>query len=111
VRAEHIDDGEVLLGLRLPSLVGRHHEQDQPHGADAGEHVADEPLVAGDVDEADLAAGGEHAPREAQVDGEPAALLLVPPVGVHAGESQDQRGLAVVDVAGGGHDLRGHESS
>ena len=90
----------MLLGLRLPPLVGRDHEQHEPDRTDAGEHVADESLVPRDVDEADLAPGREHAPRVAEVDREPAALLLGPAVGVDAGQPDDQRRLAVVDVAG-----------
>ena len=56
VDAEDVEDLQVLLGLRLPPLVGRDDEQHQADRPDAGEHVADEPLVARDVDEADLAA-------------------------------------------------------
>ncbi len=39
--------------------------------------------------------------REAQIDGDAAALLFLQAVGVDAGERFDQRGLAVIDVAGG----------
>ena len=41
---------------------------------------------------------------EAEVDGDAAALLLFEAVGVDAGEGLDQRGLAVIDVAGGADD-------
>jgi hypothetical protein len=104
-RAEDVDDLEVLLRLGLPPLVGghdEHHEADRPH---PGQHVPDEPLVARHVDEPDLAAGGERGPGEPQVDRQAAALLLGQPVGVDAGETQDQRRLPVVDVPGGGDDL------
>ena len=97
--AEHVEDLEVLLGLRLPALVGGHDEHDERRRSDAGQHVADEPLVAGHVDEPDLASARQFAPRVAEVDREAAALLLGPPIGVHAGEPHDQRRLAVVDVA------------
>ena len=49
--AERVDGGEVLGGLRHPAAVGRHDEQDGGDGAEPGEHVRHEPLVAGDVDE------------------------------------------------------------
>ena len=98
--AEDVEDLQVLLGLRLPPLVGRDHEQHEPDRTDAGEHVADESLVPRDVDEADLATGREHAPRVAEIDREAAALLLRPAVGVDARQPDDQRRLAVVDVAG-----------
>ena len=62
--------------------------------------------MAGHVDEPDLAPGRQRRPREPQVDREPAALLLGQPVGVHAGQAKDQRGLPVIDVAGRRHHLR-----
>ena len=43
----------------------------------------------------------QRRPGEAEVDGQPAAALLGPAVGLHAGERAHQRGLAVVDVTGG----------
>ena len=81
----------MLLRLRFPPFVGRDDEHDERRRADAGEHVADEPLVARHVDEPDLSAARELAPSVAEVDREPPALLLVPPVGVDAREPHDQR--------------------
>ena len=43
--------------------------------------------------------------REAQLDADAALLLLLEPVGVGAGQRRDQRGLAVIDVAGGAEDV------
>ena len=100
LHAEDVEDLQVLLGLRLPTLVGGHDEEYEPHGSDAGEHVADELLVAGDVDEPDLAPARQRRPGVAEVDREPAPLLLGEAVGVDAGERDDQRRLAVVDVTG-----------
>src|SRR5438105_2760177 len=71
------------------------------HGA--GEHVLDEALVAGDVDDAE-AEVAEVEGGEADVDGDAAGLLLRQPVAVDAGEGLDERRLAVVDVAGGAQD-------
>ena len=42
--------------------------------------------------------------READVDGDAAALLFFQAVGVDAGKGLDQRGLAVIDVPGGADD-------
>ena len=42
--------------------------------------------------------------REAEVDGDAAALFFFQTVGVDAGEGADQRGLAVIDVSGGADD-------
>ena len=99
----------MLLGLPAPALVRGDDEQDQTDRSHAGQHVRDEPLVSRDVDEPDLPPGGELAPRVAEVDREPAPLLFLPAVGIHPGQTDDQRGLAVVDMAGRGHDAElGH---
>ena len=62
----------------------------------------------GDIDEAEtqrVAAGrGKFEVREADVDGDAAALFFFEPVGIDAGQGFDQRGLAVIDVPGGADD-------
>ena len=100
---EDVEDLQVLLGLPSPPLVGRDDEEDQADRPHAGQHVADEALVARHVHEAHLAPGRERAPRVAQVDREATALLLDEAVGVDARQRCNERGLAVIDVAGGGH--------
>ncbi len=67
---------------------------------DAGEHVAQEPHVTGHVDEAELLTGRQRHVREAEIDRQPAALLLLEAVGVGAGQREHERRLAVVDVTG-----------
>ena len=74
------------------------------HRTHPGEHVRDEPLVARHVDESELPPV-DVGPREAEVDGQAAALLLGQPVGPHAGEPLHERRLAVVDVPGRGYDI------
>ena len=101
--AQRVQSGEVLVGLRHPALGGRDHEHDRWHRAHAGQHVRDEPLVARHVDERELPPV-DLGPRETQVDRQPPALLLGQPIGPHAGEPLHERGLAVVDVPGGGYD-------
>ena len=49
--------------------------------------------------------------RVAELDRDPARALLGQPVGVDAGQRPDQRGLAVVDVAGGAERQRRRRSS
>ena len=88
--AQDVEDLQMLLRLGLPSFVGGHHEQHRPNRTDARQHVADEPLMARNIHEGDLAAARQRAPRVPEVDREPTALLLVPAVGVHAGEGDDQ---------------------
>ena len=99
--AEHVEDLEVLLGLRLPALVGGHDEQRRAApGPRPASMLRMNRSWPGHVDEPDLASARQLAPRVAEVDREAAALLLGPPVGVDAGEPHDQRRLAVVDVPG-----------
>ena len=93
--------------LRLPTLGGRDDEEARVDRADAREHVLDEAHVTGHVDEGDAALpDGSVGPREAEVDREAAALLLGEAVGVGAGEREDERRLAVVDVTRSRDDAR-----
>ena len=98
--ADELEDAQVLLALRLPALGGGDDEQAGVDAADAGEHVAQEAHVARDVDEADRLAV-DDAVGEAEVDRQPAALLLLEAVGVGPRQQADERRLAVVDVTGG----------
>ena len=54
--AEEIEDVQVLDGLRHHAVVGGDHQQRVVDAAHAGQHVADEALVARHVHEADQAA-------------------------------------------------------
>ena len=65
-----------LAGLGHHALVRCDDEQRQVDPADSGQHVLDEPLVAGNVHDADLAPTGQRHPREAQVDRHLPLLLL-----------------------------------
>jgi len=98
--AERFQRGEVFFGLRHPAFGGRDDEHDRGHRTHSREHVGDEPLVARHVDERDLPSA-DRRPREAEVDGQAAALLLREPVGPDAGQPLHQRGFSVVDVPGG----------
>src|SRR5690606_3680135 len=106
---EQVDDREVLAGLGHDALVGGDDEQDDVDAGRAREHVADEGLVARDIDDGELLPGREAEAGEAEVDGDAAALLLDEAVGVDAGERADERGLAVVDVAGRAEDEVRHQ--
>ena len=61
----------------------------------------------GHVDECHTVARRQVRPRKAEIDGEAAPLLLGEPIGIHAGEREHQRRLAVVDVSCGGDDPHG----
>jgi hypothetical protein len=56
------------------------------------------------VDDADPETRGKVEVSEPQLDGDAAGLLLLEPVGVDAGQGEDQGGLAVIDVPGGAED-------
>ena len=98
--AEQVDDRQMLARLGHHAFVGGDHEQREVDAADAREHVLDETLVSRHVDDADLFPAREREPGEAEVDRKTALLLLPQPVRVDAGEGLDERGLAVVNVAG-----------
>src|SRR5699024_2775379 len=86
------------------SLVGGDDEAGDGGGAESGEHVREELLVPGHVDEGEFAARGQARPREAEVDGQSALPLLGPAVGFHPGQGADQGRLPVIDMSGGGDD-------
>ena len=98
----------MLLGLRHHAVVGCDGEQHQIDAVRAGEHVADEALVAGDVDDTGAGAVGQREVGEAEIDRNPALLFFLEAIGVLPGERLDQRGLAVIDVTGGADDGVGY---
>src|SRR5581483_9669948 len=94
-------DVEVLDSLRLDGLVRRDDQQDQINAAHAGQHVAHEELVPGDVHESQaqqVAIAREFEVREAEINGDAAPLFLLQPVGINAGERAHQRALSVINV-------------
>ena len=97
--AEQVEYRQVLARLRHHRLVRRDDQQREVDAADAREHVLDEPLVARHVHDAHLAPAGQRHPREAEVDGHAAPLLLGEAVRVDARERLHERRLPVVDVA------------
>ena len=96
---EKAQDREVLARLRHHALVGSDHEQCEVDAGRAGEHGADESLVAGHVDHADRPESLQAKRCEPERDRDAAALLLREPVGVDAGERPHKCGLAVVDMS------------
>src|SRR5207245_7445182 len=108
------EDRAVLARLRQDPLVQGDDEEHRVDRADSGEHVADEVLMAGDVDDADVRAAGRTEPREPEVDGHAPLALLAQAIGVDASERGDEGRLPVVHVAGGADDpdrpLGGHSA-
>src|SRR5262249_41898689 len=101
---EQVDDLQVLPRLRAHALVRGHDEDHGVEAVDAGKHVADEPRMAGHVDDPDLATARQPHVSEAEIDGHAPLLLLGEAVGVDAGQRGDEGRLAVVDVARGADD-------
>ena len=105
---QQLADVDVLARLGHDRLVGGHDEHDGVDAVRAGEHVAHEALVAGNVDEGGHDTAAQVRMGEAEVDGDPPLLFLLQPVGIGAGEGEDERALAVIYVAGGTDDERAH---
>ncbi len=103
---ERVEQREVLDRLRARPVVGRDDEHRGVDLARSDEHVPDQPVVAGDVDEVELDAVVEREMGVADVDGHPPSPLLGQPVRVDPGQGAEQGRLAVVDVAGGPDDDR-----
>src|SRR5260370_14359264 len=104
MRPEQMQDVEMLLRLRHHAIVGGDREQHEIDTVRAGEHVADEALVPGDVDDTGASAVGQGEVGEAEIDRNPALLFLLEAVGILAGQRFDKRGLAVIDMTGGADD-------
>ncbi len=102
--AEQVDDGEMLAGLRHDAVVGGDHQQHEIDAGGAGQHVVDEFLVPRHVDEAEHGAVRRRQIGKAEIDGNAARFFFLEPVGIDAGQRAHQRGLAVVDMAGGSDD-------
>ena len=98
---EQAEDREVLVRLRPSALAGVDHEEEEVDAARARDHGADEALVSGDVDDREARAVGQLERRVAEVDRDPALVLLGQPVGVLARQRLDERRLAVIDVSRG----------
>ena len=98
---EQPQDREVLVRLRPRALAGVDHEEEEVDAARTRDHRADEALVPGDVDDREARAVRQLERRVAEVDRDPALVLLGQPVGVLAGQRLDERRLAVVDVTRG----------
>ena len=101
---EQVDNGEMLAGLRHDAVVGGDHEQHEIDAGGAGQHVVDEFLMPRHVDKAEHGAVRCRQIGEAEIDGNATRLFFLEPIGIDAGQRADQRGLTVIDVAGGSDD-------
>ena len=103
--AEEVEDREMLASLGHDALVGGHNQKREVDASDAGQHIVDEALVAGYVDNADLAATGELQRRRSRGRWSyPGPSPRLEAVRVDARECVDESRFAVVDVAGSADD-------
>ena len=91
----------MLARLRHHAVVGGDDHEVEVDPGRAGDHHPHEALVTRHVDDRDVPPARQHQRREPELDRHAARLLLRQAVGVHAGQRPHERGLAVVDVAGG----------
>jgi len=94
----------VLPRLRHDALICGDHQQDQVNAGNAGQHVLDETLVAGHVNDRCLAPRRQHELGKADVDGDAPGLLFGETVGLDPRKGPNQSGFSVVYVAGGADD-------
>ena len=99
--AQRLEHRSVLAGLRHHTVVGGDRHQKQVDAARARDHRPYKPLVPGNVDHRQPPPRGQLEARVAELDRDPPRPLLREPVGVDSGQRAYQRGLAVIDVAGG----------
>ncbi len=104
--AEQVDDRQMFAGLRHDAVVGGDNKQREVNAACAGQHGMHETLVTGNVDEAEDVAVSDRKIGEAEVDRDPACLLLLQPIGIDTRQGFDERGLAMIDMTGGADDHR-----
>ena len=91
----------MLVRLRARALAGIDHEEEEVDPGRARDHRAHEALVARNVDHGEPAPVGELERRVAEVDRDPAPLLLGQPVGVLPRQRPHEPRLPVVDVTRG----------
>ena len=91
----------MLERLRSRALGCIDHEQEEVDPGRAGDHRADEPLMARHVDQREAPSVRQLERRVAEVDRDPAPLLLRQPVRVLSRQRPHEPRLAVVDVPGG----------
>ena len=103
--AEDVQNRQMFPGLLHYAFVGGDNQQSQVNSADAGQHIFDKALVARHIHDADFPAAGQSQPGKAQVHGHLPFLFLGQTIRVNVGQSLDQGGFAVIDMAGGADNI------
>src|SRR5215470_12899119 len=74
-------------------------KHDKIDSADAGQHVLNEPLVAGHIDEPDGCVGVDGEICKTDIDRDAAFLLFLQAIRVDSGERFDERCFSVINVS------------
>ena len=90
--------------LRLDAVIGGHHQDHKVNAGGPGQHVVDEPLVAGNVNKPEHRSIRARQIRKAEIDGNAARLFFPEAIRFYSGERTHQRGLAMIDMARGSDD-------
>ena len=107
-QTEQLEDFKMFAGLRHDGIVGGNHQDGEIDASGAGEHVLDETFVSRHIDDAEMKRR-QVKTCETDVNRDTASFLFRQTVTVDAGKGLDERGLAVIDVAGGAEDqIAGH---
>ncbi|HEV3105387.1 MAG TPA: hypothetical protein VGZ01_06850, partial [Trinickia sp.] len=97
---EKIENVEMLERLLFGSFWRCDDEKQQLHARGTGEHVMQEALVTGNVNDAGFDTVREAQRRKAEIECHASLLLFDEPIGIVAGQCDDERTLAVIDVPG-----------
>ena len=107
LNAQQFDDVQVLARLRHHSFIRGDHQQDDIDTRSTREHVFNEPLMTGNIDQADLDTRRKRQPGEPEVDCHAAPFLFQKSVWIDPGQALHQRGFAMIDMARGTYYLHG----
>ena len=74
----------MFTSLWLNGLISSYNKKNQIHASDSGQHVFDEPFVAGDVYKTEACLRRKVKVREPQVDRNATLLFFFQTIGVNA---------------------------
>ncbi len=90
---------EMFASLRHDRFIRGDYQQNEIDTGNSGEHIFNESLVAGNIDEAEAETRGELQVSETQIDGNAPALFFFQAIRVDSGQRLNQSGLAVIDMS------------
>ena len=106
--AKQTQNRQMLARLRHRAVVCRHHQQREIDAGDARQHVSHKALVTRHIHKANdprrIARARQRQIREAQINRHATCALFRQAVGVDAGQRANERGFAMIDMAGGSDD-------